>query len=935
MKIRRSSNARTRRLRILAALVSFACAVPLHASFHLNQIEQVIGGVNGDTTAQAVQLRMRATGENFVSTGTLVAFDASGNNPITLLTFPSNVSNDAAGTRILITTASFASHETSPIASDFTMTAMPASYLAAGRLAYEHGGILWSVSWGGTSYTGPNMGTFDNDADGNFGPPFAGALPSTSTSALRFSGPASAPSTNNAADYTVTVGAATVTNNSGASASLAGPTSTPTPTPSPTPLLPRIGKGPIRVELQPIATGLSGAPNDLMSANNGTDRLFIVMQTGQILIVKNGQLSATPFLDVSSRLVTIMPNYDERGLLGLAFHPGFTDSSSPGFHKLYTYTSEPVAGTADFTVPNASPFDNQSVLAEWKVSDANPDLVDPATRREIIRIDHPEFNHDGGKLAFRPSDQYLYISCGDGGAANDVGPGHNPATGNGQDLTTVLGKILRIDPLDPALTSGSADAASANGKYRVPVSNPFVATLQPANRVAEIYAYGLRNPFRFSFDAASDKFIVGDVGQNNIEEVDIVEAGKNYGWNKKEGTFLFNPADGTVSPDFYPDPSLINPIAEYSHADGQAVLGGFVYHGSAVPSLAGKYVFGDLSTIAQEGAGGAPTGRLFYLDGPSAGIIRELRIGNVERPLGLFIKGFGQGADGEIYVLADANIGPSGSGGQVLKLIAAPAAPALVNLSTRLRVQVGDNVLIGGFILTGSTPKKVMLRGIGPSLASGGQPVPGRLSDPTLTLFDSSTGAALATNDDWMDSAQKQQIIDSTIPPSDPKESAIVATLQPGNYTAILSGVGGATGVGLVELYDLDQNAPANPANISTRGFVETADNVMIAGFILGGSTSQRVLVRSIGPGLTAAGVPNALQDPFLELHNSSGTTLATNDSWRSNQEADIIATGIAPSDDREPAILQSLPPGTYTAVVRGSGNSTGVALVEVYQILQ
>ena len=492
------------------------------------QIEQVIGGVNGDTTAQAVQLRMRATGENFVSTGTLIAFDASGNNPITLLTFPSDVSNNAAGTRILITTASFASHEASPIASDFTMTAIPASYLAAGRLAYQHGGILWSVSWGGASYTGPNMGTFDNDADGNFGPPFAGALPSTSTSALRFNGPASAPSTNNAADYTVTAGAATVTNNSGASTSLGSPTPTPTatpvptatatpsatPTPSPTPtatatptptatptatpLLPHIGKGPIRIELQPVATGL-GSPVDLATANDGTGRLFIVDQNGKILILKNGQVSATPFLDVSSRLVAIMPDYDERGLLGLAFHPGFNDSNSPGFHKLYTYTSEPVAGTADFTVPNASPFDNQSVLAEWKVSDANPDLVDPATRREIIRIDHPEFNHNGGQLAFRPSDHYLYISLGDGGAANDVGPGHNPATGNGQDLTTVLGKILRIDPVDPALKPTSSDPVSANGKYRVPISNPFVMTLQPANRVAEIYAYGFRNPFRFWF----------------------------------------------------------------------------------------------------------------------------------------------------------------------------------------------------------------------------------------------------------------------------------------------------------------------------------------------------------------------------------------------------------------------------------------------------
>jgi hypothetical protein len=250
-----------------------------------------------------------------------------------------------------------------------------------------------------------------------------------------------------------------------------------------------------------------------------------------------------------------------------------------------------------------------------------------------------------------------------------------------------------------------------------------------------------------------------------------------------------------------------------------------------------------------------------------------------------------------------------------------------------MRVQTGNNVLIGGFILTGSAPKKVILRAIGPSLTVNGQPLPGRLSDPTLTLFDGG-GSPLFTNDDWGNSPQKQQIIDSTIPPTDPKESAIVATLQPGNYTAIMSGVGGATGIGVVELYDLDQAAPANPANIATRGFVETGDNVMIGGFIVGGSQNRTVLARAIGPSLTAVGVPNALQDPVLELHNSSGTTLASNDSWKSDQQTQITATGLAPSDDREAALLSSpLAPGNYTAIVRGSGNTTGVALVEIYQL--
>ncbi len=228
------------------------------------------------------------------------------------------------------------------------------------------------------------------------------------------------------------------------------------------------------MEVKQIVAGLT-APVDLVTANDSTGRLFVVGQTGIITVIKNGQALATPFLDVRNRLVNLSPGYDERGLLGLAFHPGFSNPASPGHRKLYTYTSEPIAGAADFTVPNGSGFNHQSVIAEWQVDANNPNIVNTASRREVMRINEPQSNHNGGKLAFRPSDRDLYIALGDGGAANDVGAGHNPATGNGQDTSNVLGKILRIDPLDPALTSASNGAVSANGKYRVQIRIPLSA----------------------------------------------------------------------------------------------------------------------------------------------------------------------------------------------------------------------------------------------------------------------------------------------------------------------------------------------------------------------------------------------------------------------------------------------------------------------------
>jgi len=250
----------------------------------------------------------------------------------------------------------------------------------------------------------------------------------------------------------------------------------------------------------------------------------------------------------------------------------------------------------------------------------------------------------------------------------------------------------------------------------------------------------------------------------------------------------------------------------------------------------------------------------------------------------------------------------------------------LANISTRLNVGTGENVLIGGFIITGSQPKKVVLRGIGPSL-----PVAGTLLDPVLELHDSFAGI-IAENDNWQSSPDKQAIIDTGFPPTNDNESAIVATLNPGAYTVILFGANGETGVALVEVYDLDLTVDSKLANISTRGFVQTGDNVLIGGMIVLG-TATKTILRAIGPSLASVGISGALADPTLELHDGNGTIIASNDNWRSDQEAEIIATTIPPNNDAESAIVQTLAPGSYTAIVRGTNNTTGVALVEAYQL--
>jgi glucose/arabinose dehydrogenase len=442
------------------------------------------------------------------------------------------------------------------------------------------------------------------------------------------------------------------------------------------------------------------APDYGIAPPDDTNRLFVVEQNGLLRVLENDVLLPGSALDIQSRVQ--MPPVgtgpmnagnanDERGFLGLAFHPGFNDPSNNGYRTLYTYSAEgvPVGTQPTYAVPNNATLSFQMVIAEWKMSVSDPNVVDPASRREIFSFGKTAGNHNGGTIAFGP-DGYLYLATGDGGNANDVGASHVEPTGNAQVLTNVMGKVLRIDPIDPSLTPASMDAASSNGQYRIPQSNPF----DGAGEAPEIYAYGLRNPYRFAFDTLTGDLILADVGQNNIEEVNKITIGGNYGWAVKEGTFLFNrtagpggvPAAGSIGANSPGNPAgLIDPISgsmgtlQYDHGDGISITGGFVYRGSAIPELYGKYVFGDL---AIRNAPPRVDGRLFYAD-LTTGEMNEFRLPQFlghQLPNGLTVHGFGEDGNGELYAMV-TNTPANGTGGIVYKFIPVPEPTTIAMLA--------------------------------------------------------------------------------------------------------------------------------------------------------------------------------------------------------------------------------------------------------------
>ncbi len=408
----------------------------------------------------------------------------------------------------------------------------------------------------------------------------------------------------------------------------------------------------VTVNLEEVASGLT-APMAMVSPP-GDDRRFIVEQMGRIrILTADGELLDEPFLDIRNLMVQQLADFDERGLLGLAFHPDFANNGK--FYVAYS-RKQNVLGDPGMTLW----WDHENVVVEYTVSADDPDVADLTSARIISAIMWPQFNHNGHWIAFGP-DGMLYISTGDGGYANDWGIGHNVTEGNGQDLISPHGKILRIDVDE-----------TAGGEYGIPADNPFVG--QEATALPEIWAYGLRNPWRCSFDMGGEnELFCGDVQQNSYEEVSIIEKGGNHGWRLMEATHCFDFEDPNNHPDDCSSEGMVAPIIEYKNCtaqpqgcEGISVTGGYVYRGSHA-DWDGKYIFGDWSKSF-----GAPDGQLFFAteNGDGTWTKENVTVANMEGGLP-YILAFAQDHDGEVYALTSVTTGPVGGLDKIYKIVPA------------------------------------------------------------------------------------------------------------------------------------------------------------------------------------------------------------------------------------------------------------------------
>ena len=402
----------------------------------------------------------------------------------------------------------------------------------------------------------------------------------------------------------------------------------------------------VTVNLQVAADGLT-APLNLVTPPDGTKRRFITEQIGVIrILMPDGKMPEEPFLNIRHRIPKLHQDFDERGLLGLAFHPDFKNNG-----RFFVAYSGYLPG--DSTLDKVVWYDHTNYVAEYRVSKSDPNKAEPLSERILTKIDWPQFNHNGHWIGFGP-DGFLYISTGDGGYANDWGIGHNVTKGNGQDLGSLNGKILRID---------------VNGAepYVVPSDNPFV-NRQDAK--PEIWAYGFRNPWRCSFDMGGGRELYcADVGQNSFEEVDVVAKGGNHGWRVKEGKHCFDYVNPNTHLPSCESTGMVDPILEYNNCNvtqdckGLSITGGFIYRGGHGP-WQGKYFFGDWSKQF-----GLRDGRLYVATNAGGQwTMEDVKVGNMPS-FNSYVLAFGQDADGEVYVLTQDTTGPVGGLAKVYKIV--------------------------------------------------------------------------------------------------------------------------------------------------------------------------------------------------------------------------------------------------------------------------
>ena len=577
-------------------------------------------------------------------------------------------------------------------------------------------------------------------------------------------------------------------------------------------------------------------------------RLFVCLQGGQLRVIKDGALLGAPFVSIT------VDSNGERGLLGVAFDPNFASNQ-------YVYVYHTVPG---------SPAHNR--VSRYT---ANGDVAVAGSATPILDLDNlsSATNHNGGAIHFGP-DGKLYV---------DVGENANAA--NSQSLSNRLGKVLRIN----------ADGSIPDDN---PTSFPGIGgSTSGVNRA--IWAVGLRNPFTFAFQPGTGRLFINDVGQGTWEEINDGIAGSNYGWSNCEGF---------CTP---PNANYRDPLFEYSHDNGCAIVGGAFYNplvNQFPASYIGKYFFSDLC------------GGWIHVFDPAKGIASDFA-SDIATPVDLKI-----GPDGRLYYLAQGN------NGQVWGVGATTTTTSVaLNISTRVQVaSQGD--AIGGFIISGTANKQVILRALGPSLSQFNVPNP--IPDPLLELHGPG-GELISSNNNWRDT-QEAAIIASNVAPTNDLESAIIADLAPGSFTAVVKDNTGASGSGLVEIYDLDSGSGARLANISTRGLVQTGDSRLIGGFILGANVgAAKIIARAVGPSLAGSGASNPLADPTLELRDANGVLIASNDNWQddASQAADITANNLALTNPLESGISITLPPEAYTAIVAGKNSGVGTGLVEVYNI--